>query len=115
MFDIEIAAVGPLSDNLDNIISGKFKGSTHPEYYPNGSQTIIKVLCDVGDKRIVGAQAIGENAAQRINTVACAILHKMPVDDFIKLETAYAPPIAPTIDPLAAACEVAAIKLRRIS
>jgi len=115
LFDIEIAAVGPISDNLDNIISGKFKGSTHPEYYPDGSQTIIKVLCNIEDKRIVGAQAIGENAAQRINTVACAILHKMPVDDFIKLETAYAPPIAPTIDPLAAACEVAAIKLRRIS
>ncbi|MCD6572144.1 MAG: FAD-dependent oxidoreductase, partial [Thermoplasmata archaeon] len=115
LFDIEIAAVGPISNNLDNIISGKFKGSTHPEYYPNGSQTIIKVLCNIEDKRIVGAQAIGENAAQRINTVACAILHKMPVDDFVKLETAYAPPIAPTIDPLAAACEVATMKLRRIS
>jgi len=115
LFDIEIAAVGPISDNLDNIISGKFKGLTHPEYYPEGSQIIIKVLCNVRDKRIVGAQAVGKNVAQRINTMACAMLHKMSVDDFIKLETAYAPPIAPTIDPLAAACEVVNMKLKRRS
>ncbi|MCD6108184.1 MAG: FAD-dependent oxidoreductase [Thermoplasmata archaeon] len=114
LFDVEIAAVGPVSAVLDDdVVSGKFRGSTHPEYYPGGSQVVVKVLCNKFDKRIVGAQVIGKNAAQRINTMACALLHKMGVDDFIKLETAYAPPIAPTIDPLAAACEVANMKLRR--
>jgi hypothetical protein len=56
---------------------------------------------------------VGSNAAQRINTLACAILGKIPVEEFRKLETAYAPPIAPTLDAVTLACDVVALKLAR--
>jgi NADH oxidase (H2O2-forming) len=116
VFDIEIAAVGPTIGDMENIKSviGKFRGSSHPEYYPENYPVTVKVFCDAENRRIIAAQIIGNNAAQRVNTLACAILNKMFIDDFIKFETAYAPPIAPTIDPIAAACESASLKLKRI-
>ena len=63
--------------------------------------------------RLLSAQAVGNNAAQRINTLACAILGKMSIEEFRKLETAYAPPIAPTLDTITLACDVLALKLAR--
>ena len=62
---------------------------------------------------ILSAQAVGHNASQRINTMACAILNKTNVEDFRKLETSYAPPIAPTLDVITLVCDVASLKLRR--
>ena len=62
---------------------------------------------------ILTAQAIGHNAAQKINVFAGAILSKTRVEDFKKLETAYAPPIAPTLDVLTLVCDVVSLKLAR--
>ena len=62
---------------------------------------------------IIGAQAVGDNAAQRINTFACAILGKLDVETLRKLETAYAPPIAPTLDAITLVCDIVRMKLSR--
>jgi len=62
---------------------------------------------------LLSAQAVGANAALRINTLACGILGKMNVNDFRKLETAYAPPIAPTLDAITLACDIVSMKLKR--
>jgi hypothetical protein len=37
----------------------------------------------------------------------------MTVNDLSKLETAYCPPAAPTVDPITIACEAAKLKLAR--
>lgn len=114
-FNIELASVGPSIKNLENssIISGRFKGHSLPDYYPGGKSITIKVIIDKKTGCIHAAQAVGSNAAQRINTLACAVLNEMDVDTFRNLETAYAPPIAPTLDVMTLACDVASIKLKR--
>lgn len=111
-FDIEIAAVGPIEHQLTNmpVIAARYTGSSLPEYFP-GKETITMKVCIHEDTGVLlSAQAVGANAAQRINTLACAILRHTPVDDFKKLETAYAPPIAPTLDPVTLVCDVASLK-----
>ncbi len=111
-FGLEIAAVGPVKQSMKNIpvVTGKYKGFSLPEYFPDKKPIVIKVGVHEETGQILSAQAIGSNAAQRINTLACAILAKMSVDDFRKLETAYAPPIAPTLDAVTLACDVVALK-----
>jgi NADH oxidase (H2O2-forming) len=114
-FDLEIAAVGPVKQSLKNlqVVTGKYKGYSLPEYFPGKNPIAIKVGVLEETGQILSAQAVGSNAAQRINTLACAILAKMSVDDFRKLETAYAPPIAPTLDVVTLACDVVALKRGR--
>ena len=114
-FGIEIAAVGPVKQNFLHIpvVSGKYKGSSRPDYFPGGEPIVIKVCAHEETGCILSAQAVGSNAAQRINTLACAILSKTSVEEFRKLETAYAPPIAPTLDTITLACDVVSLKLAR--
>ena len=113
-FEIEIAAVGPTEKSLQKnlMVSGKFKGSSLPKYLPGGEPIIIKTLIHGETGRILSAQAVGSNAAQRINTFACAIYNEMKVEKLRKLETAYAPTIAPTLDAITLACDAAYIKLK---
>lgn len=106
LFGIEIAAAGPISKLMGDVTYGKYKGKTLPHYYPGGGEIVIKVMIDKEEK-IVGMQAIGDGAALRANTVALAMLSKTKASDFRKIETAYAPPIAPALDPLIIACEIA--------
>ena len=108
-FEIEIASVGICDEKL---IFGKYTGSSLPDYYPGGKQITIKVFSNKNGK-ILGAQAVGENAAQRINTFATAILGGLDIEKFRKLETAYAPPIAPTLDPITLVCDIISLKLHR--
>jgi NADH oxidase (H2O2-forming) len=108
-FGMEIAAVGSSDKNL---IYGKFNGSSLPDYFPCGKPITIKVFSNK-DGKILGAQAVGDNAAQRINTIATAILGGLDIETFRKLETAYAPPIAPTLDAVTLACDIISMKLNR--
>jgi NADH oxidase (H2O2-forming) len=114
-FGLEIAAVGPVKQSVQQlpVISGKYKGSSRPEYFPDGQPITMKVSVHEETGCVLSAQAVGSNAAQRINTLACAILRKTPVEEFRKLETAYAPPVAPTLDTITLVCDVVALKLAR--
>jgi NADH oxidase (H2O2-forming) len=114
-FDLEIAAVGPAIDLLKDIsiVSAKFNGYSLPEYFPGGKPVIIKITVDQNTGLILSAQAVGENAAQRINTIACAILGGIDIETFRKLETAYAPSIAPTLDAVTLVCDIISMKLNR--
>lgn len=116
LFSLDIAAVGPISIRIDNefsVISARYNGFSLPDYYPGGKPISIKVLVDEYTGMIMGAQAVGENAAQRINTIACAILARLDIDTYRKLETAYAPPIAPTLDAETLVCDIAFKKITR--
>ena len=59
------------------------------------------------------AALLGDKAAQRINTIACAMLNKMNIEIFRKLETAYTPPIAPTLDVTTLVCDIIIMKMNR--
>jgi NADH oxidase (H2O2-forming) len=111
-FGIEIAAVGT---NIKDYpaVSGRYNGLSLPHYFPGGKPISMKVFIDEKTSRIISAQAVGDKAAKRIDTFACAILGGMTVETFRKLETAYAPPIAPTLDAETLVCDFASIKLNR--
>jgi len=114
-FGLEIAAVGPTSGSAGDfsVVSGKFSGSSLPEYFPGGKPITVKVGVDEKTGQIIYAQAVGDKAAQRMNTFACAILSGIDVESFRKLETTYAPPIAPTLDAVTLACDIVSMKLNR--
>jgi NADH oxidase (H2O2-forming) len=114
-FGMEIAAVGPVRQGMKSLplVTGKYKGSSRPDYFPGGEPIIIKVGVHEETGHILSAQAVGSNAAQRINSLAIAILGHISVEEFRKLETTYAPPIAPTLDAVTLACDVVALKLAR--
>jgi NADH oxidase (H2O2-forming) len=116
-FGFELASVGPISNNLDKneIISSKYEGLSLPNYYPGGKLIKIKLIIDKKTGYILAAQGIGDNISLRINTIACAILNRMNVEIFRKLETAYAPPLAPTLDVITIVSDIAYKKLKRIN
>lgn len=115
IFNMEIAAVGPTINNFDepDIVSARFNGFSLPKYFPGGKPITIKVAANKKTGKIVSAQAIGANAAQRTNTFATAILGEMTIENFRKLETAYAPPIAPTLDVVTLVCDIISKKINR--
>ena len=113
IFGIEIAAVGPFKRSISfKPVIGKFKGKALPEYMGDmGENIFIKVYADSNGK-IIGAQAAGHEAAQRINKFALAIHHGLTLEWFLKAETAYAPAVAPVFDASTIACEIAKRKLK---
>lgn len=115
IFGKEIAAVGATSDVLKNkgmgFVSAKFKGMDLPEYM-NGENITVKVISN-NKGRILGAQIMGRDASWRIAMFAEAILKGDDVYNLSRIETPYAPPIAPTLDASTIACTMLDMKLRR--
>jgi NADH oxidase (H2O2-forming) len=111
-FGMEIASVGPNVIDLP-VVSGKYNGMSLPHYFPGGKPISVKVFVEEKTGKIIAAQAVGKNAAKRIDIFACAMLCSMNVETLKKLETAYAPPIAPTLDAETLACDVVSLKLSR--
>jgi hypothetical protein len=99
-------------EQVENKIVGKYTGKTLPHYFPGGGETTIKIAIDETG-RIILAQAVGENASMRINTLACAIMSGMDILDFEKMETSYAPPVAPPLDPMTLAAGVVRYRYER--
>jgi len=95
-------------------VVGKCNGWTLPDYFPGKKAITLKVMADLEHGRIVAAQIVGEeDVHQRINVFAAAILNGMTLEDFLGLETCYAPPAAPTLDPMTLAADAALAKWKR--
>jgi len=117
-FGCQVAAVGPTTAQLEAVgikpVVGKVRAFTLPDYYPGRKEIYVKVLAHPQTGKILGAQIVGEERVHmRINAFAVAIQAGMTVGDLSKLETAYCPPAAPTVDPITIACEAAKLKLAR--
>lgn len=69
-------------------------------YYAGGSK-IFTGLVSERTGRLLGAQMVGrEGVAQRIDVYAAALHAALRTDDIERLDLAYAPPFAPSIDPI---------------
>ncbi|UCE81332.1 MAG: FAD-dependent oxidoreductase [Methanobacteriota archaeon] len=117
-FGCQVAAVGPTAAQLEDAgihpIIGKVRGYTLPDYFPGRKEIYVKVLAHPKDGRILGAQIVGESRVHlRVNAFVAAIQAGMTAHDFAKLETAYCPPAAPTIDVITIACESVRLKMDR--
>jgi NADH oxidase (H2O2-forming) len=64
-------------------------------------------------QRLIGAQMIGgEDVTQRVNALSFAMQKHMTVRELAKADTAYAPPLNETWEPMVLAAEIALRKLR---
>ncbi|NJF26124.1 NAD(P)/FAD-dependent oxidoreductase [Thermococcus sp. Bubb.Bath] len=117
LFDLEIGAFGITEERAKRegieVVVGKFKGSTKPEYYPGGKPITVKLIFRKTDRKLIGGQIVGgERVWGRIMTLSALAQKGATVEDVAYLETAYAPPISPTIDPITVAAEMAQRRLR---
>ncbi|MBP1911090.1 NADH oxidase (H2O2-forming) [Thermococcus stetteri] len=117
LFDLEIGTFGITEERAKRegieVVVGKFRGLTKPEYYPGGKPITVKLIFRKSDRRLVGAQVVGgERVWARIMTLSALAQKGATVEDVAYLETAYAPPISPTIDPITVAAEMAQRKFR---
>ena len=117
LFDTEIGVTG-LTEffarraGLETVV-GTITSTTRAGYYPGGLPIKIKLVVEKESQRIVGAQIIGgEEVTQRINALSFAMQKQMTVRELAKADTAYAPPLNETWEPMVLAAEIALRKLR---
>lgn len=118
-FGCQVAAVGPTSTQLEQAgikpLIGKVRGFTLPDYFPGRKEIYVKVLAHPENGKILGAQIVGESRVHmRVNAFVAAVQAGMTVHDFARLETAYCPPAAPTMDVITIACEAVRVKMSRM-
>jgi len=95
-------------------VTGTITSKTRPEYYPGGLPIKIKLVVEKESLRIIGAQIVGgEQVTQRINALSFAIQKHMTVRELAKADTAYAPPLNETWEPMVLAAEITLMKLRQ--
>lgn len=95
-------------------VQGRIRAGIFPDYYPDRSHITIKVICDNGSGRILGAQAVGKKgAAERINIVSTAIEFGLTVDELDRIELAYCPAVSEVYDPLLRALDFADRRRKR--
>ncbi len=105
LFDLAVATTGLNTHQLQNAEIDYRSIIVHPlaraGYYPGGSQISLKLLFSSSDGRILGAQAIGqEGADKRIDVLATALQAGLTAYDLEQLELAYAPPFSSARDPV---------------
>ncbi|OJV80725.1 MAG: pyridine nucleotide-disulfide oxidoreductase [Cellulomonas sp. 73-92] len=73
----------------------------HASYFPGTSTLHLVVHIAPADGRVLGAQVVGEDGAdKRIDVLSTAIRAGMTVDDLVDLDLAYAPPYGSAKDPV---------------
>jgi NADH oxidase (H2O2-forming) len=94
-------------------VTGTISSKTKADYYPGALPIKVKLVVEKESQRIIGAQIIGgEEVTQRINSISFAIQKQMTVRELVKADTAYAPPLCETWEPMVLAAEMVLMKLR---
>jgi NADH oxidase (H2O2-forming) len=117
LFDVEVGATGisetVAAKNQIEIVVGTISSKTKANYYPSAKPIKVKLIVEKGTEHIIGAQIVGEEeVTQRINALSFAIQKQMTIRDLAKADTAYAPPLCETWEPMVLAAEMALMKLR---
>jgi NADPH-dependent 2,4-dienoyl-CoA reductase/sulfur reductase-like enzyme/rhodanese-related sulfurtransferase len=85
----------------------------HAGYYPGANPITLKLIFDLRDGRIIGAQAVGKSGVEkRIDVIAMAIQKGATVFDLEEAELCYAPQFGSAKDPVNLAGMIAANILR---
>ena len=84
-------------------------------YMPDVNNITLKLIAEKTTGLLLGGQAVGAgDSDKRINTLTTALLGRLTVEDFAKNDITYAPPFAPTIDPLLNAAELLLDKYHKL-
>ncbi|MDR0318512.1 MAG: FAD-dependent oxidoreductase [Nitrososphaerota archaeon] len=117
LFDIEAGATGigeaeAVKNGID-VVVGVVNSKTKADYYPSAKPIKVKLIVEKMSERIIGAQIVGgEEVTQRINALSFAIQKQMTVRELARADTAYAPPMCETWEPIVLAAESVLMKLR---
>lgn len=108
IFGLTVASTGFAAKRLKQMnmayASSTTTSSSHAGYYPGSFPITTKLVFDPQSGRLLGAQCIGHDGAdKRIDQLALIIKHNGTVDDLMALEQAYAPPFSSAKDPIAIA------------
>ena len=118
LFGLEIAGVGPTRVAAERanlpILAGKFKGMPTAEYYPSDEEVTVKLLANKETGRFLGGQVVGPCAHQRVNVLSAALSANMTIRQVADLETCYAPPVAPTREPITLAAQILALRFEKM-
>lgn len=99
--------------NRVEVVTGAISSKTRADYFPGAKPIKVKLVVEKESQRIVGGQVIGgEEVTQRINCLSFAIQKGMTVRELSKADTAYAPPLCETWEPMVLAAELVLMKLR---
>lgn len=80
----------------------------HPAYYPDQTPITIKLIYEVGTKKLLGAQTAGvKGAVMRVDVFAVAIHNQMTTDELGMTDLVYAPPFSGVWDAIHIACNAA--------
>ncbi|MEM2815553.1 MAG: FAD-dependent oxidoreductase [Candidatus Bathyarchaeia archaeon] len=117
LYDTQIGATGLTEAAAKRAgietVAGSITSKTRADYYPGASPIKVKLVVEKESQRIIGVQIIGgEDVTQRINAISFAIQKQMSVRELAKADTAYAPPLNETWEPIVLAAEMALMKLR---
>jgi len=117
LYDMQIGATGLTETAAKRAgietVTGTITSKTKADYYPGALPIKIKLIVEKESQRIIGAQIIGgEEVTQRINAVSFAIQKQMTVRELAKADTAYAPPLNETWEPLVLVAEMVLMKFR---
>jgi len=82
-------------------------------YYPGGRELSLKLVADAASGRLLGAQAIGPGAVDKmIDIAATALLGKLDCRELEYADLAYAPPFSQVLSPIIVAAGALAKKIR---
>jgi NADPH-dependent 2,4-dienoyl-CoA reductase/sulfur reductase-like enzyme len=77
------------------------ESTTRAGYYPGAAPITTKLVVEARSGRLLGGQIVGrEGAAKRIDALALALWNEMTVGELLNADLSYAPPYAPTWDPV---------------
>jgi len=98
-FDIAAGRTGlsekEAADNGFDPVSATITTATHAGYYPGGGTLTLKLIADSGSKKLLGAQAVGDESVDKvIDTVAAAITGNISIPGLTNIDLAYSPPYA---------------------
>ncbi|WP_442598320.1 CoA-disulfide reductase [Neobacillus sp. D3-1R] len=105
VFDLAVASTGLNEKQLKqlgkNYQAVHIHPSSHAGYYPGAAPIAFKLLFNPETGAIYGAQAVGEDGAdKRIDVISTAIKGNLSVYDLTEIELSYAPPFSSAKDPV---------------
>ena len=117
LFEIEAGNTGltetAAARNRLEVVTGAISSKTKADYFPGAKPIKVKLVVEKESQRIIGGQVIGgEEVTQRINCLSFAIQKGMTVRELAKADTAYAPPLCETWEPMVLAAEMVLMKMR---
>jgi NADPH-dependent 2,4-dienoyl-CoA reductase/sulfur reductase-like enzyme/rhodanese-related sulfurtransferase/TusA-related sulfurtransferase len=117
VFDLTVASVGLTEKQLKSLNINYNKIYIHPNnhagYYPGAIPITLKLIFEIPNGKVLGAQAVGgPGTEKRIDVISTVIKFNGTVFDLEELELTYAPPYSSAKDPINMAGFVASNYLR---